>query len=235
MRLWGGGWAHPGGEVFIGANGCVGHAGRLAMLAIEPLTQMKGCKGRGEGQMRDSAVSITACRRVRRRAVSRSSPASRRQRPREAQADEGISGPKSLGPSGLLCFLASRQPEGAGGAPCSSPIPTCPRRPCPRCGSTSRVRQTKKRQTSSLLPPEGMDPGPPRHFSCKSGTFENAGSCRDADHGPPAAGPAAPSRERGVGPAMPPMWQYFSRLQEMGRARDRKVNATGRLQGSHTR
>jgi hypothetical protein len=123
------GWAHPGGEVFIGANGCVGHAGRLAMLAIEPLTQMKGCKGRGEGQMRDRAVSITACRRVRRRAVSRSSLASRRQRPREAQADEGTSGPKSLGPSGLLCFLASRHPERAGRAPCSSPIPTCPRRP----------------------------------------------------------------------------------------------------------
>ena len=125
MRLWGGGGLTPGGEVFIGANGCVGHAGRLAMLAIEPLTQMKGCKGRGEGQMRDSAVSITACRRVRRRAVSRSSLASRRQRPREAQAERASPAPKASVPAVSSVFWLHGNQKGREGRharPRSQPV-----------------------------------------------------------------------------------------------------------------
>src|SRR5512133_4006085 len=65
------------------------------------------------------------------------------------------------------------------------------RKPCPRCGSTSRV--CEKTALKLICAPKGVGPLPGRTFLLQNGTFCE---CRDGGHGAPIMDPRSCRRLR---------------------------------------
>jgi hypothetical protein len=131
------------------------------------------------------------------------------------QADESIAAPKGRGsrsPRTFLCITACSRTAGRGHhrpvGPLASRRRDGGRRPCLRCGSTSRVCKKAHRADERIFAPKGVRPShPEQDFIRFAGIFGfGRGTVMGAKGGDYRPHPYLSAKSH------PPLWQYFSRL-----------------------